>query len=76
MNDDASTFELPEYIHSRLQPTIELPFPDVKEEYDILTEFYREYERVLKAVEIYNTQSPCSITEICCPLRVSALTSI
>ena len=36
MNDDASTFELPEYIHSRLQPTIELPFPDVKEEYDIL----------------------------------------
>ena len=36
MNDDASVFELPEYIHSRLQPTIELPFPDVKEEYDIL----------------------------------------
>ena len=36
MNDDASTFELPEYIHSRLQPTIELPFPDIKEEYDIL----------------------------------------
>lgn len=36
MNDDASTFDLPEYIHSRLQPTIELDFPDVKEEYDIL----------------------------------------
>ncbi len=36
MNDDASTFDLPEYIHSRLQPTIELPYPDMKEEYDIL----------------------------------------
>lgn len=36
MNDDATTFDLPEYIHSRLQPTIELPYPDLKEEYDIL----------------------------------------
>jgi len=36
MNDDATTFDLPEYIHSRLQPTIELPYPDGKEEYDIL----------------------------------------
>lgn len=36
MNDDASTFDIPEYIHSRLQPTIELPFPDVREEYEIL----------------------------------------
>ena len=32
MNDDASTFELPEYIHSRLQPRIFIDFPDREEE--------------------------------------------
>ncbi|RMG42218.1 MAG: AAA family ATPase [Methanobacteriota archaeon] len=31
MNTDASTFELPEYISSRLQPVIELDFPNEKE---------------------------------------------
>ncbi len=36
MNDDASTFDIPEYIHSRLQPTIEITFPNAKEEYDII----------------------------------------
>jgi len=38
MNDDASTFELPEYIHSRLQPQILLDFPDRDEELLILKE--------------------------------------
>jgi MoxR-like ATPase len=33
MNDDASTFELPEYIHSRLQPQIFIDFPERDEEY-------------------------------------------
>ena len=33
MNDDASTFELPEYIHSRLQPQILIDFPEKDEEY-------------------------------------------
>ena len=28
MNDDASTFDLPEYIHSRLQPQILIDFPE------------------------------------------------
>jgi hypothetical protein len=28
MNDDASTFELPEYIHSRLQPQLLIDFPE------------------------------------------------
>jgi len=28
MNDDSSTFELPEYIHSRLQPQILIDFPE------------------------------------------------
>jgi MoxR-like ATPase len=38
MNDDASTYELPEYIHSRLQPQILLDFPDHDEEKRILAE--------------------------------------
>ncbi len=36
MNDDASTYELPEYIASRLQPQIEVTFPDRDEEIEIL----------------------------------------
>jgi len=32
MNDDASTFDLPEYIHSRLQPQILIDFPEAAEE--------------------------------------------
>ena len=36
MNDDASTFELPEYIHSRLQPRIHIDFPERDEELLIL----------------------------------------
>ena len=32
MNDDASTFELPDYIHSRLQPRIFIDFPERDEE--------------------------------------------
>jgi MoxR-like ATPase len=38
MNDDASTFDLPEYIHSRLQPQILIDFPEREEEYQILKE--------------------------------------
>ncbi len=36
MNEDASTFDLPEYIHSRLQPQIFVDFPEPEEEYRIL----------------------------------------
>jgi MoxR-like ATPase len=36
MNDDASTFDVPEYIHSRLQPQILIDFPDAEEERRIL----------------------------------------
>jgi MoxR-like ATPase len=36
MNDDASTFDLPEYIHSRLQPQIFIDFPDKEEEEAII----------------------------------------
>ncbi len=38
MNDDASTFEIPEYIHSRLQPQIYIDFPEREEEMAILRE--------------------------------------
>lgn len=38
LNDDASTFDLPEYIHSRLQPQILIDFPERDEEYEILRE--------------------------------------
>jgi len=46
MNDDASTFEIPEYVHSRLQPQIYLEFPEAEEEKRILREnlpFIDEY---------------------------------
>jgi MoxR-like ATPase len=36
MNDDASTFDLPEYIHSRLMPQIWIDFPEPDEEAAIL----------------------------------------
>lgn len=36
MNDDASTYEVPEYIQSRLQPQIEVSFPNRDEEAEIL----------------------------------------
>ena len=36
MNDDASTFEIPDYIMSRLQPGIKIPFPTRDDELRIL----------------------------------------
>jgi len=36
MNEDSSTYEVPEYILSRLQPAVELPFPGHEEELAIL----------------------------------------
>lgn len=36
MNEDASTFEVPEYIHSRLQPAIQMDYPTREEEFRIL----------------------------------------
>src|SRR5271169_5386618 len=38
MNEDSSTFDLPEYIHSRLQPQILIDFPERDEEHHILKE--------------------------------------
>jgi len=36
MNDDASTYEIPDYILSRIQPMVALGFPDLEEELEIL----------------------------------------
>ena len=36
MNEDSSTYELPEYIHSRLMPQIYVDFPEPDEEREIL----------------------------------------
>jgi MoxR-like ATPase len=38
MNDDTSTYEIPDYIHSRLQPQIYIDFPEKDEEKMILRE--------------------------------------
>jgi MoxR-like ATPase len=38
MNDDSSTFDLPDYIHSRLQPQILIDYPERMEELAILRE--------------------------------------
>lgn len=38
MNDDASTFDLPEYIHSRLQPQVFIDFPEAEEELAVMKE--------------------------------------
>ena len=38
MNEDASTYEIPEYIHSRLMPQIYIDFPEEDEERQILAE--------------------------------------
>jgi hypothetical protein len=37
MNDDSSTFEIPDYIMSRLQPGIQIPFPSRSDEMKILS---------------------------------------
>ncbi len=37
MNEDSSTFEIPDYIMSRLQPGIQIPFPDRTDELQILS---------------------------------------
>jgi len=38
MNEDSSTFDLPDYIHSRLQPQILIDFPERIDELAILRE--------------------------------------
>ena len=51
MNDDASTFDVPDYIQSRLQPRIELDHPNAEEEMNILkTNLPNAEESILKLI--------------------------
>ena len=60
MNEDASTFEVPEYIHSRLQPQIYIDFPEAEEELLILKENLPfAGNRILKYVVDFLQRSPC-----------------
>jgi MoxR-like ATPase len=73
MNDDASTFELPEYIHSRLQPQIFIDFPEAEEERlilkknlpfapeDILDYVVRFLQRAHRAQERYTVRDGINI---------------
>mgnify|MGYP006303876617 FL=1 len=45
MNEDASTYEVPEYIHSRLMPQIVIDFPDKDEERQILADQVADLDR-------------------------------
>ena len=50
-NEDASTFEVPEYIFSRLQPGIQMDYPTREEEYRILrTQLKAPSDELLNAV--------------------------
>ncbi|MDQ7827148.1 MAG: AAA family ATPase [Candidatus Eremiobacteraeota bacterium] len=83
MNDDASTFELPEYIHSRLQPQIFLDFPErddelsiLKENLPFLDEQILEYvvnflQRAHKKDEIYTVRDGINIARYAAKLMKS-----
>ncbi len=61
MNEDSSTFDLPEYIHSRLQPQILIDFPEREEELAILRENLPfSTEEVLQYVTDFLQQSHAS----------------
>jgi MoxR-like ATPase len=36
MNEDASTYEIPDYMLSRIQPTVQIEFPERDEEFEVL----------------------------------------
>ena len=57
MNDDESTFEIPDYILSRLQPTLKVGFPNRQDEMEILRYHlpYAEAEMLAMTVEFLQT---------------------
>ncbi|MBI4890772.1 MAG: AAA family ATPase [Acidobacteria bacterium] len=84
MNDDSSTFDLPEYIHSRLQPQILIDFPERDEELAILKEnlpfaedkmleYVTEFLQMAHAAEErYTVRDGISITRYALKLMASA----
>jgi MoxR-like ATPase len=87
MNDDASTFDLPEYIHSRLQPQIPIDFPEREEEFQILRENLPfGDEQILRYVtdflqqahladERYTVRDGINVARFCMKLRAMARSS-
>lgn len=73
MNEDSSTFEIPEYIHSRLQPQIYIDFPEADEELiilkenlpfgdgDVLTYVVQFLQRAHAADELYSVRDGINI---------------
>ncbi|MEC8475503.1 MAG: MoxR family ATPase [Planctomycetota bacterium] len=57
MNDDESTFEIPDYILSRLQPTLKVGFPNRQDEMEILRYHlpYAEAEMLAMTVDFLQT---------------------
>jgi MoxR-like ATPase len=82
MNEDSSTFEIPEYIHSRLQPQIYIDFPEADEELvilkenlpfadsDILKYVVNFLQRAHAADELYSVRDGINITRYA--LKMSA----
>jgi len=57
MNDDESTFEIPDYILSRLQPTLKVGFPNKQDEMAILQYHLPYAEREMLAMTVEFLQS-------------------
>src|SRR5690348_6307695 len=78
MNDDASTFELPEYIHSRLQPQIFIDFPEREEELAILREnlpFSPDDVLDRKSTRLNSSHPSTSYAVFCLKKKICALAS-
>lgn len=83
MNEDASTFEIPEYIHSRLQPQIYIDFPEADEELVILKEnlpfadseilkyVVKFLQRAHKADELYSVRDGINIARYALKMGVA-----
>ena len=64
-NEDASTFEVPEYIFSRLQPGIQMDYPTREEEYRILrTQLKAPSDELLNAVVELLQKAHCRDEEL------------
>jgi len=83
MNEDSSTFELPEYIHSRLQPQIYIDFPETDEEMlilkenlpfadnEILTYVVTFLQRAHRADELYSVRDGINIARYALKMAVA-----
>jgi MoxR-like ATPase len=87
MNEDSSTFEIPEYIHSRLQPQIYIDFPEADEELvilrenlpfadkEILTYVVTFLQRAHAADELYSVRDGINVARYALKMAVAAGTA-